>query len=537
VKVDHAVVSPKRAAKVGWTVSALLLAAYVVVFAGYSAFSLQDYPNHLARAVAMSDLMFHGGARFGELFQYHFSAVPYILGDLILAGAIDLFGARGASELWIALVMLSLPLALLFYLRGSRLAPDSRVLVFILSLYLSTDGFLFMGFLNFRLGVAMTVVSFAMVQILRQRWSTLLFAAYCVIVGLCYLMHLSTVVFLGAAIGISALLRLWLRSTKVRNEAYFFIPVVAVLAWHFGVAIAHHAATDLPQNTFNWGTWSGKIWRLHWDFMRYYGTRLDRRVDEFLLLGFAVCLLWPIRHQLGRRALMKPAVLEMLLLGMAFVGIYIVLPFTGSDVAYVDVRALALVPVFLMLSCVYLRDENSTICGSEAPATLALAAVLAIGNLTYLTLHIVKDNAWMTRYREVIAAIPQDATVLPLYPGTDELRPFMHAASFVVIDRGAVIPYLFSGNRRNPQTYFRYIHMPYAPSESWYYEPAVPATDIDWGAIACGYDFLLVMKPFEMRRIRILVTPVMENESAALLAVRKQGCTNSLAPPPASPGA
>jgi hypothetical protein len=537
VNVNELTVSASRTRAIGWTVAAILMTAYVVIFAWFSAFSLQDYPNHLARAVAMSDLMFHGGARFGDLFQYHFSAVPYVLGDLVLARAVDLLGVRGATALWIALVMLSLPLALLFYLRGSKLAADGRILIFILSLYLSTDGFLFMGFLTFRLAIALTLVCFALVQRLRRRWSTALFAVYGMVVVLGYLTHLATIVFLATALGVSALLRLWLRSTSFRIEACLFIPIAVVVAWHVGVAVHGHAATDLPQGAFNWGTWSGKIWRLHWEFMRYYGTRFDRRVDELLLLGCAACVLWPVRHQLRRRALMKPAVLEMLLLAAAFVGMYVLLPSAYGDASYLDLRPLALAPLFLIIACLYLPDENSPTYNSRAPAAVTLAVLLATGNLIYLSLHFVKDNAWMTRYRAVVAAVPEGARVLPLYPGTDELRPFMHAASFIVIDRGADIPYLFSGNRGNPQTYFRYIHLPYAPPESWYYEPAPPATDVNWGAVACSYDFLLVMKPFELRRIRLVTTPLIENERASLLAITRQGCTNTGArATPSSPG-
>jgi hypothetical protein len=526
VKIIQTTEPPGRTGAIGWTVAAILMVAYAAIFGWYSAFSLQDFPNHLARAVAMADLTFQGGARFGELFQYHFAAVPYVLGDLVLAGAVELFGVRGATALWIAVVILSLPVALLFYLRGSKVTAQEQILILILSLYLSTDGFLFMGFLTFRLAVALTLVCFALVQRLRQRWSTALFAVYGTVVVLGYLTHLATIVFLAAALGVSAALRLWLRSTNFRKEVWLLIPVAAVVAWHIGVAGHYHAATDLPQGAFNWGTWSGKIWRLHWEFMRYYGTTFDRRVDELLVLGCVVCVLWPVRRQLRRAALMKPAVLEMLLLAAAFLSMYIVLPSAYGDASYLDLRPLALVPVFLMLACLYLPDERSPMYQARALGAVAIAVLLAAGNLAYLTVHIVKDNAWVIRYRTVVAAVPRGAHVLPLYPGTDELRPFMHAASFVVIDRGADIPYLFSGNRGNPQTYFRYVHLPYAPPESWYYEPAPPATDVNWGAVACSYDFLLVMKPFELRRIGITTTTVAENESAVLLAVTKRACAS-----------
>jgi hypothetical protein len=76
VKGVETIVRANRAGALGRTLVVGLAAAYTAIFAWLSAFSLQDYPNHLARAVAMSDLLFHVGERFGDLYQYHFAAVP-----------------------------------------------------------------------------------------------------------------------------------------------------------------------------------------------------------------------------------------------------------------------------------------------------------------------------------------------------------------------------------------------------------------------------------------------------------------------------
>jgi hypothetical protein len=527
VSVNETAVRPSRSGAVGWTVVVFLTVAYAAIFAWLAGFSLQDYPNHLARAVVMSDLLFHGSERFGDLYQYHFMAVSYLLGDLLLTAAVELFGVRGATTIWIALVILSLPLALLFYLRGTRIAAPGRILILILSLYLSTDGFLFMGFLTFRVAIAITVVGLALVQGLRREWSARLYAVFCAVVVVGYLVHLSTLVFLMAAIAASASLRLWLRSTSVRKEAFFLIPVGVVALWQFGVGDHAHAANDLAQSAYDWGTWSGKLWRLQWEFLRYYDASIDRHIDKSLALAFAVCVLLPVCRQPPRAAFTKPAVLEMLILAAAFLGMYIALPSTLGGASYLDLRPLALVPIFLIMAFWCLPNEESRAYKSGVPLAIALAVLIASVNLAYLTVHFAKDNAWMARYRAIIAAVPKGARVLPMYPGTDQLKQFMHAASFAVIDRSAVIPYLFSGNRGNPQTYFRYTRMPYAPPESWYYMPRPPSTDVNWGAVACSYDFLLVMKPFELSRIHILTTPVAENASAALLAVTKHGCVST----------
>jgi hypothetical protein len=238
-------------------------------------------------------------------------------------------------------------------------------------------------------------------------------------------------------------------------------------------------------------------------------------------------MIWPLRRQLQRRAFMQPAVLEMLLLAGVFLCMYIVLPSTDGEASFLDLRALALVPLFVSIACLLLPDARSSAYQSRACPAIVLAALLALCNLAYLSSHLVKDNAWMAQYRTIIAAVPKGAKVLPLYPGNDELNPFMHAASFVVIDRQAVIPYLFSGNRGNPQTYFRYRHFPYAPSNTWYFPSDPPVSDANWRAVACGYDFLLLTKPLDLRRVHVATRPVIENASAALLAVTKAPCANT----------
>lgn len=527
VKLNQATVPPSRADAIGWTVVAILMAAYAAVFSWLSLFSLQDYPNHLARAVAMADLMFHDGLRFGALFQYHFAIVPNILPDLFVAGAVELLGLREASALWIGLVVLSLPLALLFYLRGTRIPVRGQILILLLSLYLSTDGFFFQGFLTFRLAVALTLVCLALVQQLRRRWSPAIFATFCAVIVLGYLIHLAMVVFVVVAIAASAPLALWWRSTSIRKEVYFLIPIVVVGVWQYAVAGKGHVPGDLQFSKLDWGTWYSKIQHLWWPFSRYYGTRLGGRVDKLLLLAFAVCALWPLRQRLHRAAFMQPAVLEMLFLAVAFLGMYIVSPSTYGEASFLDLRALALVPLFVSLACLLLPDAKSSANQASARPAIVLATLLVLCNLAYLSWHLVKDNAWMAQYRAIIAAVPKSARVLPLYPGNDELNPFMHAASFVVIDREALIPYLFSGNRGNPQTYFRYIHFPYAPSNTWYFPSDPPVSDADWQAVACAYDFLLVTKPLDLRRVHVATTPVVENASASLLAVTKTPCANT----------
>jgi hypothetical protein len=506
--------------KLAWVCGVILVAAYVVMLSQLSSLPFQDAPNHLARAVVMADLMFHNGAQFGGIFQYHFLAVPYVLGDLTFSTAIELFGQRGGNALWMTLVLLSLPCAMLFYLRVAGISADARAMFLVLSMYLATDWFFLMGFFEFRLAIAMTLVAFALVQLLRRSWSAVLFVAYCIAIVLGYLTHLSTLIFVAATIGASAVLRLLLRTGSLRVEACLFAPIIAMFIWHFGVAVHYRAPGDLAAAQYHLDTMHGKLARLGWEFFR-----ISRTSDRLMLAMLAACVIWPARHRLRLREIKRPVVQEMLVLSAVFLGMYLVLPPGAVDAGYIDVRALALFSLFVVLTFLSLWDDDSLERSFGSALALPLAVLLVTGNLVYLGRHLHKDDAWLSRIRAVAAAVPRGAYVMFGYtlPIADwRIKSFLHADSYVVADRAGVTPNLFSGDRGNPMKYFRYIHRPYMPTDEWY--TAWPNPLVAWQEVACTYDFILVTKPFEPRRIGLATTTIAENESATLLAPIKGRC-------------
>jgi hypothetical protein len=258
-------------------------------------------------------------------------------------------------------------------------------------------------------------------------------------------------------------------------------------------------------------------------------VRFNEPIDVLIAMAFAAYLLWPLRHQLRWQAIRKSPALEMLVLAMTFLGLYIVFPYSLGDPTYVDVRPLTLVPAFLMLACVYLADERPSLGYGQSGYAWGLGVLFVLGNLLYLANFLISDNAWIGRYRAVVAALPVDARVLPVYTLPKlTTHKFMwrcgYCNSFAVIDRDGFIPYMFSGDQGNPMKYFRYRNPRYAPAENWYLD--YPRVKVNWNAVACTYDFLLVTQPFDRRRIEIPVRTIAESSSAALLAVDKRQCSD-----------
>ncbi|MDB6091656.1 MAG: hypothetical protein JWN85_4440 [Gammaproteobacteria bacterium] len=507
--------SARGLTRLAWLLGMTLLAAYCAVFVVLSPLPIQDLPGHLARAVAMSDLLFHGGTRFGDVFQFHWLAAPYLLGDLMLTAAVGLFGPTGASAFWSVFVFLSLPCAAVFYLWARGIGPNRRALALLVSLYLATDWFFLMGFLSFRVAVAMLVATLGLVEMLRRRWSHVLFAVYIGAVVLAYLMHFAASVFLCAALVVTAALRLRWRTTTARTETLLLIPLGVVLAWHFAVGHGYREPGDLVIGSYFWGTWAGKWARLGSEFFRF-----APRTDGLLLLALAACVLL-MTGAPRPRDMRNPLVLEFLALAATFLVMYFVLPIGYSEAWYVDTRPLPLAALFLLFACLALPRSHSSRRTRRASAAVALATLLAVGNLAYLARHFINDRAWLAGYRSVVAAIPLHGRALPVFTHGQEgaVVPFLHVDGFVTVDRAAVGPYVFAGDNGNPMKYFRYRHRPYDPPQTWYGD--VPQGRVDWRAVARDYDFVILTKPFDPRIVGLRTRTVIQNSSAALLAIAR----------------
>lgn len=504
---------PTLTARVAWSLAAVFVIGYVIVLGWYSPLPLQDYPNHLARVLVLSDLLFHHGAHFGESFQYRFLAIPYILGDLVLASATALLGIAGAAVLWSTLVFLSLPCALLFYLRTTRIASEGKALLLILSVYLSTDWFFLLGFLEFRLGVAVTLVTLGIAEKVRRDSARAMFALYAGVVVLGYLTHLTTLIFTTAVVGMSALLRLWQRTSTLRIETGLLLPCLLLLVWHFGFTTTYREPDDLVENRYIWGTLYKKLIGMDGEF-----TRFGQRSDALMMGALGLCL----SLHVGRARLRdfhNPAVLELLTLAGTMIGLYFILPMGYQEAYFVDVRALPLAALFAIIACLSLPVRTAAERGSRPTWAVWVAALLVLGNLAYLVKHLGMHSQWLKQYRAVIAAIPQGARVFPIYTHASDGRvvPLLHTFSFAAIDRSDLVPYLQTGDTGNPQKYVRYIHRPYAPNQNWYGN--IPASPVDWQRVACEYQFLLVTKPVDRARLPLPATTVIENESSVLLAL------------------
>jgi hypothetical protein len=502
--------------RITWGMVVVFGAAYAALFAWMSPLALQDFPNHLARVRVIADLLFEHGERFGSLFELHFHAIPYLLGDLILAAATQVLGVTGAAVFWSTLSFLSLPCALLFYLRTTQLRPDSRALLVLLSLYLATDWFFLVGFLEFRVGIALSLVILAVAERYREKQTIGRLLLYMGVLGAGYLTHLTTLVFVAALAGTIAGLRLLRRQSRLPVEALLVLPCLALLLWHFGFTGAYRAADDQVENDYIWGTVALKVGGVIHEFSRY-----SARPDHLMLLVLLAAVACQVGYYRRDDSWRPRAGLEFAVLALVMLAVYFILPMGYAEAFYVDVRALPFVSLFAILAVLSVAPANTVKSRVRPGLALALGALLVAGNLIYLASHMHGQKQWLAQYRSIIALTAPGSRVLPVYTHAPEghVVPYLHAFAFASIDRDDVVPYLQTGDTGNPQKYLRYRNRPYAPDALWYGN--LPPSPVDWASIACEYQFLLVTKPFNPARLAITTSVAAENNSATLLAVQR----------------
>jgi hypothetical protein len=446
-----------------------------------------------------------------------------VLPDLVFAGLVELFGQRSGGAIWNVLSWISVPAALMFYLRVMNVAQETRAFVLLLSLFLGTDWFFLMGFVSFRFAIALTIVGLALAQLLRERWSWRIYAALCGVVVIGYFTHLSTILFLGVVLGVTGFFRWIYGRSTIKAEALLLAPLVVMVAWHVLIALGYNNPADASINKYRWGSIAGKVRGLyeHW-------TRYSLRTDLGLAALAALAFLWPLRKRVNLGAISTVGALEMLAVFLVLLAMYWVMPFSYSEATYVEDRPLGLMVPVLIIGALALPAASGERRPLYSIGSVFLISLVLLVNLAALGKHLLKDEAWLDRYREVVAAIPRGATVLPVNtkPKDGRMSPWLHAGSFVATDRAGIVPILFAANRGDAMKYFRYIDKPYAPKESWYLDSM--ENTIDWEAVSCDYQYLLVSKPFEAERIPFAPLVVTENDSAALLAVNRKGCPAAL---------
>ena len=176
---------------------------------------LQDLPNHLTRAHIIADLLFNQGQVFGRDYTFQATFAPYLFGDLILAGLDRLLGMSVTACLWIGALLLLMPWSVLFAARSNGLSRDAAAAAALFSLYIATDWFFCLGFMNFQLAIPFVFFAYGWFLRAMRTGSMGAYLCFSLFTILGYLMHLSGLTFTIATVGIVTALSVYRKEISV----------------------------------------------------------------------------------------------------------------------------------------------------------------------------------------------------------------------------------------------------------------------------------------------------------------------------------
>lgn len=505
-----------------------LITAYLVLWLSLRHYPFLDFPNNLARAFIISQLLTDPGSPFHQHFVFFPSFRPHILGDILMSQLLRIVSLEAAAQLWIVLAFAALPLAIVTYLRVLGKHQLDVLLVLFLSLYLASDWFFLTGFFNYKLAVSFYFFALsAWIWLLRAiragsaGASEILprFLIFSLAMTCCFLMHLAGFFFLAITIGTIVGLRIIARRISAREMVLTLAPALLLGLIYLFSKSSHH-------QTFNWSL-DSLILRSPLNKLEAVGTmfvRFNTGIDVVLFALFLAIVAFSIYSRQG--AADDDAVsgrrerIEHLLVAGALVLTYLALPVAVFNIYDIDDRALPFIFFYLVLAGV--SGVSRGLITRERIALLAAAAFLALVNLAYMANYLPKHDHRLGEYKQALFAIPPGKRVLPISTVEDEgrIETLGHAGALYTILQRGFTPYIFSATTHSPANYFDYRQVTYAPTGYWYMRHKDRL--VDWQRIAGSYDYIVITHPFQEERLTTPISglrKIFENDAATVYAL------------------
>jgi hypothetical protein len=496
-----------------WVAISLVIVAvtYTGLFLSLSSDPFTDAPNHLARAAIMKSLWLDAHSPFKGLFSARHFFMPYMLPDLITILVIRILGFDLACPVWSTITMLVLVLSVWFYARQILTTPWAVAAAMLCSWYFATNYLFILGFFSFQWGVAAAFVALGALEAWRRGKTAGGVALYFIACLFCYGSHLAAFAILGAILAGVGVVRVLRKEQSRVRLAWELLPFAVLTAYHV-LQVPRHPESLGGKLTHN--TVADKFGH----FVEAMFVRENYVVERSVLVLFWVIVLAGIWMGARKGGIGQHWQLAAIC-GLATL-IYFVLPFGLGGIFYIDERALPF--FFIPMTILSLRLFEESEPGDRRIAVLTIAcAMLAALNLGSLLLFLPRQNHEVALYREALRTIPARKTVLPIHTRKRDgnTYPLRHAGSFYAAERDGYVPYFFSQeNASGPAGYFTDLAPIYRPPQSWYTGKGEP----DWGKVAREYDFAVITKPWNARRIdRRWLEVYYENDVATVFRVRR----------------
>ena len=440
----------------------LLIFPVIWIFS-YQPSPIQDLPNHLANAQIL--VRYHTVPLFQEYFSIHYSAYPYLLQDFLLASLLYVSNVTLATQLFLSLVILIIPLSSFFFFKNI----DSRksYLAFF-SLPLAWNFLLFKGNFNYILGIGIFFINLTFLwKILispiskKSQWLTLLIGIIILyfthLVAFALFLFLSAIVFLYQYTHSHAeRLRLWKISLAL------FIVAVPLCAFYI-----QHFFPNNPQIQFS--PFSVRIAQL--GLLSTYFAK----GDCIFFIPIIICPIVFILVLFFRTGYGK---LPIVLCGALFY-LYFFVPSEFFSLVRPQERVLYLL-LFLLPVCLI----GNNIVKYEKTIVIVSCLIVFFLAFSYFSKRAERISRSLAAGRELLQKLPEGKKVLPLWfaiPGYGRLSPWYNLSSYYVADRDGYVPILFS-TEYMPVKYITHPLVSNYPSR------------ID-SVLLAGYDYLFIWGP------------------------------------------
>jgi hypothetical protein len=414
---------------------------------------LLDYPNHLASTFVLNnlrstDFLFH--AYYGADWRPY----PNLTSEILLMILQHVLPVRIAGQVVLSLSVLALPCAAWFFLEQvspgeGHLAAWSLLIVF--------NPFLLMGFLNYDLSIALCFLAVGLwLRYLKEpaagRWWGLL-----AVVTLLYFTHLGGFVVAGFVMFVYGLLSRLPLKMLLKSWAVF-LPGVAFL-----LTLVSRGANE---GGSQWLPFAQKIRNLATPLLGY-SFRTD--LITCILLAGVVAILVAGNRELRWR-------MPWLGVAAALLAVYLLLPEAYAS-TQTDTR---LLPFLFIVGLAVAQ------VGHRGKLLIPVALLIFGVRMAVVTRYFLAEQSRMAGWAESFAVTPRNVRVLPLVEGPDGPgmeKPYSHFWAYGIIQRGWLVPYLFS---RKDIHVVRIRAQAYTPQGMGYTYRKTP----DWAHVEQDYDYV-----------------------------------------------
>jgi hypothetical protein len=452
----------------------------------------------------IADLLFHNGESFGRYFEFYWSASPYILVDIVTAAAIEIIGPQITAQLLSIFGTVLIPVSVVSCSRRLGLQECTALLAGLLVTPLAVDFTFAAGYLAFKYSTALSILSTGLLAEHLVKPSGRSLTKLGVAIVATFLAHLS-----GFVVFCFSLMALSLADIAARRTISKGVITAALIVVGIGlIHVYHESISTVPSSPYQFGTLSEK----------YYGLISSLAVTESAIEGY---LNYASLALLALSAFLISRVTEetsrkVFLLILSAGAAYLVLPQSQPGFTYdTDMRALPYVFSFCAIGLAVVLDTHWRLQVFVGGTTFALA----IAHLASIALPQLAQADRLASFRQACQAVPLHSRVFPIVTTkpVSGLVPFGHASAYALVDRDALVPYLFEGTHGSHMRHFRRRSRPDSLVPNMWYvrQNHVP----DWPTIARDFDHVLATRPVDTDRIGLCMTLVQETDAAVVFRI------------------